>query len=41
MIAIAIVAAIAVSLVLCAMIYYLLRQRARKKNNALPAENGK
>ncbi|KAE8077904.1 hypothetical protein FH972_016422 [Carpinus fangiana] len=39
MIAIAIVAAIAVSLVLCAMIYYLLRQRARKKYNALPAEN--
>jgi len=38
---ITIVASIAASLVICTMIYYLLRRRARKKYNALPAENGK
>jgi hypothetical protein len=38
---VAIVALIAVSLVLFAMSYYLLRRRARKKLNSLLEENGK
>jgi lipopolysaccharide export LptBFGC system permease protein LptF len=38
---VAIVALIAVSLVLFAMSYYLLRRRARKKLNSLLDENGK
>lgn len=38
---VAVVALIAVSLVLFAMSYYLLRRRARKKLNSLLDENGK